>query len=213
MPDTDPDDSAWRIRAIIPDFTLEDVWSLPARGDRQDFGQLIDVMRSLHPASSGSLPSRALWSIRDRLGQWFGLGRVSAPDEHSRRRGTETLTIPGTAERSLVDRLPDDLRGSAGPSSSGWWPFVALYRTDVEFAAELSNRTVHAVLHLAWPTTSGGCHGGRLGVYVKPRGRLGHAYMTVIRPFRRCIIYPELMRQIDQAWRARDLVANGSSAT
>ena len=42
-----------------------------------------------------------------------------------------------------------------------------------------------------------------MAVYVKPRGRLGRAYMALIKPFRHAIVYPALMRQIDRAWSAR----------
>jgi len=42
-----------------------------------------------------------------------------------------------------------------------------------------------------------------MGVYVKPRGRFGEAYMAAIAPFRHRIVYPALMRQIEQAWNAR----------
>jgi hypothetical protein len=42
-----------------------------------------------------------------------------------------------------------------------------------------------------------------MGVYVKPRGNLGEAYMMFIEPFRHFIVYPALMRQIGRAWEAR----------
>jgi len=38
---------------------------------------------------------------------------------------------------------------------------------------------------------------------VKPRGRLGEAYMAAIAPFRHLIVYPALMRQIELGWSAR----------
>jgi hypothetical protein len=44
---------------------------------------------------------------------------------------------------------------------------------------------------------------GQMGVYVKPRGRFGTAYMALIGPFRHLIVYPALMRQIKRAWDAR----------
>ena len=53
-----------------------------------------------------------------------------------------------------------------------------------EWAAELSNGTVHAVLHLAWVEQGDGRHRGQMGVYIKPRGKLGATYMALIRPFR-----------------------------
>ena len=42
-----------------------------------------------------------------------------------------------------------------------------------------------------------------MGVYVKPRGRFGVAYMAAIAPFRHRVVYPALMREIEQGWNAR----------
>jgi hypothetical protein len=72
-----------------------------------------------------------------------------------------------------------------------------------ELAAELSNQTVHAVMHLAWVDRGAGHYQGQMAVYVKPRGRLGKGYMALIKPFRYWIVYPALMRQIERAWNAR----------
>jgi hypothetical protein len=190
----------WRIRKIAPDFTVEDVWALPAYGDAGDFQTLLEVMVSLDFPSSTSLPTRVLWTIRDLLGRWFGLGRISDPT-HRTADAAGRLPIPGTNETSLTDRLPDDLRDTAkldiGP------PFVFLYRTEDEYAAELSNRTVHSVLHLAWTDQGEGNYQGHMAVYVKPRGLFGKGYMTFIKPFRYLIVYPALMQHIEQAWKRR----------
>ncbi|MDQ4037514.1 MAG: DUF2867 domain-containing protein [Actinomycetota bacterium] len=191
----------WRIRDIAPDFTLEDVWALPAHGGAGDFPTLLEVLLSLDPARTGSLPTRVLWGVRDRLGSWLHLGRISVPAD-SARNAADKLPIPGTDERSLLDRLPDDLRDTAAQVDFGNAPFEPLYCTDVEFAAELSNQTVHGVLHLAWVDQGEGRYQGRLAVYVKPRGRLGQAYMALIKPFRLWIVYPELLRQIEREWKA-----------
>ena len=93
----------------------------------------------------------------------------------------DKLPIPGTNETSLTGRLPDDLRGSVADIHFGSLPFAPLYRTDDEFAAEVSNQTVHAVMHLAWVDQGGGRHQGQMAVYVKPRGRFGKGYMALIR--------------------------------
>jgi hypothetical protein len=193
----------WRIREIAPDFTVEDVWALPARGGAEDFPALIELITSGDPANSGSLPARFLWSARDRLGSWFGLGRVAVPAGGGPDDATGRLPIPGTSETSLASRLPDDLRGTAADLGFGSLPFTPLYRTDVEFAAELSNQTVHGVMHVAWVDQGDGRYQGQLAVYVKPRGRLGQGYMALIRPFRHRVVYPALMRQIGQAWDKR----------
>jgi hypothetical protein len=82
-------------------------------------------------------------------------------------------------------------------------PFTPLYRTDSEFAAEVSNKTVHGAMHLAWVELADGSFQGQMAVYVKPRGALGEAYMKLIKPFRYLIVYPALMRQIERTWAAR----------
>ena len=69
-------------------------------------------------------------------------------------------------------------------------------------AAEIANRTVHGVMHVGWVPDPAGGYRGQMGVYVKPNGRLGAAYMTAIRPFRHLIVYPPMLRQIGMQWRA-----------
>jgi hypothetical protein len=204
LPNAAHESRPWRIREIVPDFTLEDVWALPVRGGAEDFQTLLELMASGDPASALSLPARVLWRVRERLGGWLGLDRISAPIDGGLDHGaTGKLSIPGTSEISLTSRLPDDLRNTAADLDFGSLPFEPLYRTEVEFAAELSNQTVHAVMHLAWVEQGEGRYQGQMAVYVKPRGRLGEAYMKLIRPFRHWIVYPALMRQIEQTWNAR----------
>ncbi len=190
----------WRIREIAPDFRLEDVWALPVHGRAEDFQALVDLALSSDPSHAESLPTRFLWNVRDRLGSWLDLGRISAPAETESK---SELAIPGSEETSLAGRLPDDLRGSASDLHFVSLPFIPLYRTGDEFAAELSNRTVHGVMHLAWVEQSDGRYQGQMAVYVKPRGLLGEGYMALIRPFRYLIVYPAMMRQFERMWRAR----------
>lgn len=70
-------------------------------------------------------------------------------------------------------------------------------------ASEFSNGTVHGVLHLGWVQREGGRYGAQMGVYVKPRGRTGGAYLKLIEPFRHLIVYPALMRQVQRRWAGR----------
>jgi hypothetical protein len=154
-------------------------------------------------AEAESLPTRVLWGIRDRLGSWLDLGRISAPVDSDRDDGAGKLPIPGNSETSLTGRLPEDLLGTAADLHFNSLPFVSLYRTDVEFAAEISNKTVHAVMHLAWVAQGEGRYQGQMAVYVKPRGLFGQGYMALIKPFRYLIVYPALMRQTERTWNAR----------
>jgi hypothetical protein len=204
LPNTAHESRPWRIREIAPDFTVEDVWALPARGRADDFQALLELIAASDPANAESLPTRLLWQLRDRLGSWFDLGRISAPAGRDRGTATGKLPIPGTTETSLSERLPDDLRNTAADLDFGSLPFVPLYRTDDEFAAEISNQTVHGVMHLAWVPQGDGRYQGQMAVYVKPRGRFGKGYMALIKPFRHWIVYPALMRQTERTWNARD---------
>lgn len=202
LPNAVHESGPWRIREIVPDFTLEDVWALPVEGGPEDFAKLLELGTSLDPANADSLPARALWRIRDRLGAWFDLGRISEPGD-----GTPGLPIPGTDEMSLAGRLPEDLRDRPWDHDFGSLPFKPLFRTDTEAAAEISNKTVHGVMHLAWAEQDGagqdgGLYRGQMAVYVKPRGAFGTAYMAFIKPFRYLIVYPALMRQVERRWKA-----------
>jgi hypothetical protein len=199
LPNSAHESRPWRIREIVPDFTLEDVWALPAQGGAEDFQALLELMAASDPANGDSRAARLLWRLRDLLGQWFGLGRIAVASD-----GGE-LPIPGTSEASLSGRLPEDLRGTAADLDFGSLPFVPLFRTDVEFAAEVSNQTVHGAMHLAWVAQGEGRYQGQMAVYVKPRGRFGTAYMALIKPFRYLIVYPALMRQVERTWKARAL--------
>jgi hypothetical protein len=190
----------WRIHGVVYDFTLEDVWRLPAvNGKMADFAGVIDMTTRSDPANAESAPTRFLWGVRDRLGSWFDLGRISTTVGSDKR-----LPIPGTREFTLADRLPNDLRGSADDVRFGQLPFVPLYRTEDEFAAEVSNRTVHGVMHIAWvERDDDDLHEAQMAVYVKPRGRFGQAYMAFIKPFRYLIVYPALERQLARTWSRR----------
>src|SRR3712207_7307306 len=86
----------WRIPAIAHDFEVEDVWALPTPGGPDDFPLLVEGFGSFDPAQSSSLPVRALFAIRYKLGEllgWDGPGGGL-----------------GDRVESLRDRLPADLR-------------------------------------------------------------------------------------------------------
>jgi hypothetical protein len=203
LPNAAHESRPWRIREIAPDFIVEDVWALPAQGRAEDFETLLELLAASDPAHADSLPTRLLWRLRDRLGSWFSLGRISAPAGSGEDGAAGRLPIPGTSETSLAGRLPEDLRDSAADIDFRSLPFEPLYRTDDEFAAEISNQTVHGVMHLAWVEEGEGRYQGQMAVYVKPRGLFGKGYMELIKPFRHWIVYPALMRQTERTWNTR----------
>jgi hypothetical protein len=200
LPNEAHESRPWRIREILPDFTLEDVWALPMHGDAEDFPAVFELMTSANPADADSLPTRFLWRLRDLIGKWFDLGEISTPVD---RGDSGRFPIPGTSERSLRGRLPQDLRDTAADVDLGPLPFTPLYRSDDEFAAEISNRTMHGVMHLAWVEQGQDRYQAQMAVYVKPNGLLGKGYMALIKPFRHLIVYPALMRQAERMWNER----------
>jgi hypothetical protein len=144
-------------------------------------------MASFDPARRTSPAVRALFELRWRLGGLLGL------DDDA-----DTDRAP-----TLRDRLPPDLREAPrGPDSDGL-PFRSLYLIENEWAAEVANRTVHAVMHVGWVSDPVAGHRGQVAVLVKPNGRLGSAYMTAIAPFRHLLVYPSMIRAIERQWQAR----------
>jgi hypothetical protein len=156
-------------------------------------------MAAIDFPGSAPLPVRLLWEVRDLLGRVFGLGRISTPADEA----GSWPPVPGTGERSLIGRVPEELRATATDSRLTDKPFRPLYVTDTELADEMSNRTMYGVMHLAWVHQGGGRYQGQMTVYVKPRGAVGKAYMALIKPFRYAIIYPALMRYLERLWTER----------
>lgn len=176
---------AWRIHEVARGFRVEDVWALPTPGGPGDFPLLVEGAASLDPSRVDSVAVRILVAIRLKLGELLRWDeRAAGPDSPT-----------------LRDRVPADLRGlPPGPQFEAT-PFVPLYVTHDELAAEVVNETVHAVLHLGWVPDEAGGHRGQLAILVKPNGLLGTVYMAAIRPFRHLVVYPALMREIDRTWR------------
>jgi Protein of unknown function (DUF2867) len=188
LPNSAHTDRPWRIHELVPDFRLEDVWALPTPGGPDDFARLVAKAASGPPEAGASAVGRVIWAIRWKLGALLGW------DDEDRIRDRPTLR----------DRLPPDLReGPSGPGFEGA-PFTSIYLLEDEFAAEIVNRTVHGIMHLGWVEGEDGIWRGQMGVYVKPNGLLGHAYMAAIKPFRYLLIYPPLIREIERDWKRPD---------
>ena len=189
LPNTAHTSRRWRIHELIADFRLEDVWALPTPGGPDDFPRLVQLMASANPLRGSSRFARTLWALRWKVGELLGW---DGPDHGQ-----------GSTRPTLRSRLPADLRdGPAGPDI-GALPITSLYLLENEFAAEIANRTMHGVLHLGWVPDQTGGYRGQMAVLVKPNGLLGTGYMAAIKPFRHLIVYPQMLRQIERAWRAR----------
>lgn len=188
LPNTAHTSRPWRIHELTQDFRLEDVWALPTPGGPDDFPRLVQAFAAGDPAQGPSRVARALWAIRWKVGGLLGW------DDPDAGLGSRVPT--------LRDRLPTDLREEPSGPIFDQLPFSSLYLTDDEWAAEIANRTVHAVMHVSWVPDETGGYRGQMAVLVKPNGLLGNAYMAAINPFRHLIVYPPAMRQIGRQWQA-----------
>jgi hypothetical protein len=107
---------------------------------------------------------------------------------------------PTWSAGSYMDRLsPADRARSLTAPGTPDGHFRALYRFENELLNELRNATVHAFLSLSIQPTAGG-YVAYLGVFVRPVHRLTRLYMGAIRPFRRLVVYPALIRTMQRTW-------------
>ncbi len=183
LPDTEHTRRPWRITDIAPEFELEDVWALPTPGGRDDFPRLVEQFASFDPIRRSPAVVRALFAIR------FAIGNLLGWDSPSRSGPAPTLR----------DRLPADLRDH--PAAAAPPPFITLYQTDDEWAAETVNRTVAGVLHVGWVQAPSGEYRGQMAILVRRHGLLGKCYMAAIAPFRYLIVYPMMLRAVERSWR------------
>jgi hypothetical protein len=198
LPKTAHTSRPWRVHELTKDFELEDVWELPTPGGPDDLARLVQQFTS-RDEGDNEFPVilRALFALRWKLGKLFGWDK---PDS-------------GVGERvhSLRERLPADLREAPrGPDlravpgraeADGPPVFSSVYQTHDEWVAELSNKTVHTLMHIGWvPDNSGDGYHAQMAVLVKPNRRFGKAYMAAIKPFRYAFVYPLLLRSIGRRW-------------
>src|SRR5215218_1437154 len=177
----------WLIHELTRDFRLEDVWALPTPGGPDDFPRLVQRFTSADPSQSASGAARVLFATRWKVGELLGW---DGPDAGV-----------GSRVPTLRDRLPADLREASSGPDFGALPFTTLYLLEHEWAAEIANRTMHGVMHIGWVPDGIGGYRGQMAVLVKPNGLFGNAYMAAIGPFRRLIVYPAMMREIERGWR------------
>jgi hypothetical protein len=187
LPRSDHESQPWRIHEIAHDFKVEDVWALPTPGGPDDFPRLVRLLADLDPAQASSPVVRMLFEIRSKLGDLLGLD--------------DPVAGLGSRVPTLRERLPADLRIAPAPRA-GAMPFVPLYETRTEYAAETANRTVHGLVHLGWVADDEGGYRGQLAILVKRNGLLGAAYMAAIAPFRYLVVYPQILRELGRTWRA-----------
>lgn len=190
---------AWRVTTLAADFELLDVWRYPLELEQDvslaQFGEFMQqVQREL---VEGSSLAGGLFRLRGVLGRVFGLDDSGDGPPTAR-------PIPGCSETSLRERLPEAERpqdaARARSSAAAGVGFEPVYAFEDEFLLEISNKTVHALMHVGRVPVSASHWSPQMAVYVKPRARTGRLYMRLIGPFRHGVVYPAMMRSAKRAW-------------
>jgi hypothetical protein len=167
---------------LLKDVPLKDVSAVDLPGEES--GRTLADLESSSPDLDANIATRALFRLR------FWLGKVFGWDSDSK----------GLPAVSVIRRLPLELAKRSliipGTPSSG---FRVVYSFECESLSEIINATVHAFLCRALVRIDGG-YRLYLAVYVRPVSRWTAAYMALIEPFRRFIVYPSLLRAIRRRW-------------
>ncbi len=174
-----------RAHSLLADVPLHDVWALdlpPTDPPRT----MLELRAGLSPQEllRASAAVRFLFGLRARLGALLGWDDAPA----------------GARRESYLERLTDEDRArSRVPPGTPDGPFTVLYVSSRESISEVHNATVHAFSVFALAERPAG---PRLywAVHVRPVGRITAAYMGLIDPFRRLIVYPAVLRHIRAAW-------------
>lgn len=190
---------SWLVQELVHDFSLEDLWEFPISANPENHSLYLFHKEGLIPAmkklKKGGIAGR-LFQLRERIGEFAGW-------DDSRNQES----IPSCSENSLKSRLKEkdrqrhqkhlDLLEETGDFAQ----FQTVYAFENESLQEISNQTVHALLHLSWVPKSETTYTVRMAVYVKTRGLLGKVYMPLIRPFRHWIVYPTIMKLVGNTWK------------
>jgi hypothetical protein len=194
--------SPWRVHELAKDFQLLDVWEYPIHVDRRLGENTYSYRDLVESPEEGIKEFNTLATGLIGFRQW--LGRVFHLDQRLNK-----LPIPGSTETSLRERLTPEQRQEqpwAGPNPKerppklDLLPWRTVYEYENESLLEVSNDTVHALLHIGWVPKGKDQMVPRLAIYAKPRGLRGALYMALINPFRRWSIYPAIMRHVKRRW-------------
>jgi hypothetical protein len=180
----------WRVHTLAADFKLLDVWRFEVQ---LDAGRGFDAFLDTYWEAIHAVERFPLSRMR------VAIGRVMGWDD-----APNSLAIPGCTEHLVAERLDaaDRARNRFTADEPSPLPVAKLkpvYRFDDEVLYEVSNDTVHALMHVSYAPGAA----PELAVYIKSRGLFTQLYMAAIWPARRAIIYPSLISLVERGWHAQ----------
>jgi hypothetical protein len=191
----------WKVSEIANDFNLWDVWEIPIEADNSTNENFQSFYTTIVGAFTKMQANISLASLLFTLRYW--LGKILPLDKN-----INTLPIPGCLETTVKSRLNEQdiatsKAGKAIKDNKSDLEFRPVYLYDNESLHELSNDTVHALVHFGWINKNDNGYTATMAIYVKPRGIYGRVYLKLIEPFRHHIVYPAMMKMIKEQWQER----------
>lgn len=189
----------WKVDEVALDFILWDVWEFPITANNsqtENFHVFEKIFwKGMNALTEGVSCTSFLMALRRCVSKIFPLDK-----------NVNTLPIPGCRETTIKSRLHDKFPGEGEKTVSfqDTVPeeiFSPVYTFENESLYELSNDTVHALIHLGWINKEKSKYTATMAVYIKPRGIFGKIYLEIIKPFRHLIVYPEMMKKVQGKWR------------
>jgi Protein of unknown function (DUF2867) len=175
-----------RVHSFLRGVPLHDVWATDLPGAQAG----ITLREFFRRRSRQGLLTKVYWPARALFGLRIFLGRIFGWDKQPH----------GAGQPSFAERLtPSDREQSAVPAGTAEGIFRVVYSFENEILHEASNRTVHAATLLAL-TRPEGSYRLYFAIYVSKVSWFTPVYMALIGPFRRWIVYPAILRQIQQSW-------------
>jgi hypothetical protein len=175
-----------RVHSFLAGVPLHDVWAidLPPTLKGITLQEFRQRTKQKQCSTQLTLPTRLL--IRFRL----LIGRILGWDHEE----TET------PKELFVERLtPEDRARSSVPPGTREGMFRVVYSFENESLVELMNSTAHAAA-LSALVEMPEAYRFYFAIYVRNRSWLTPVYMTLIDPFRKWVVYPAILRQIESNW-------------
>lgn len=188
----------WKVNKIANDFILWDVWDIPIVADNSNTENFQSFYKIVLEIFKKMQTKTTLVSFLFTLRFW--ISKIFPLDKN-----INTLPIPGCKETTIKSRLTsqDIEKSKGGKVIKGIGTdleFRPVYLIEDESLHELSNDTVHALIHVGWINKNDSYYTATLAIYVIPRGIYGKIYLKLIEPFRHYIVYPAMMKAIKTQW-------------
>ncbi|NJD76819.1 MAG: DUF2867 domain-containing protein [Candidatus Methanoperedens sp.] len=188
----------WKVNEIGKDFILWDVWEIPIAANNSKTENFQAFYRIAFETFKKMQTKTTLVSILFTLRFW--MDKIFPLD-----RNINILPIPGCRETSVKSRLSSqDLEkskvGMAIKDKNTVLEFRPVYLFEDESLHELSNDTVHGLIHVGWIKKNDNYYTATLAIYVIPRGIYGKVYLKLIEPFRHHIVYPVMTKAMKAQW-------------